>query len=63
MKRVTAFVGSARKKYTYDAVTQFLGNLQSMDDFACEVVTLSDYHLDLRLHVCLEGWGALPLRR
>ena len=27
MKRVTAFVGSARKKFTYDAVRQFELNL------------------------------------
>lgn len=65
MKRVTAFVGSARKKYTYDAVTQFLGNLQSMDDFACEVVTLSDYHLEpcRGCKVCFErGEEHCPLK-
>jgi multimeric flavodoxin WrbA len=48
MKKVTAFVGSARKKHTYDAVVQFLSNLQSMGDIEVEIVHLSDY----RLQVC-----------
>jgi multimeric flavodoxin WrbA len=47
MKRVTAFVGSGRKKHTYDAVVQFLGNLKSMGDIDCEIVRLSDYRLEL----------------
>ena len=45
MKKVTAFVGSARKKHTYNAVTQFLSNLQSMGDIEVEIVRLSDYQL------------------
>jgi multimeric flavodoxin WrbA len=45
MKKVTAFVGSARKKHTYNAVTQFLSNLQSMGDIEVEIVRLSDYRL------------------
>jgi len=45
MKRVTAFVGSARKKHTYDAVRQFLDNLQSLGDVDCEIVPLSDYRI------------------
>jgi multimeric flavodoxin WrbA len=45
MKRVTAFVGSARKKHTHDAVVQFLSNLQSMGDIEYEIVRLSDYRL------------------
>ena len=48
MKRVTAFVGSARKKRTHDAVVQFLSNLQSMGDIECDIIRLSDY----RLQVC-----------
>ena len=44
-KKVTAFVGSARKGHTYDAVVQFLGNLQSMGDIEYEIVRLSDYRL------------------
>jgi multimeric flavodoxin WrbA len=45
MKRVTAFVGSARKKRTYNAVHQFLDNLQSLGDVEYEIVALSDYRL------------------
>jgi multimeric flavodoxin WrbA len=45
MYKVTAFVGSARKKHTYHGVTQFLDNLQSMGEVECEVVRLSDYRL------------------
>ena len=45
MKKVTAFVGSARKKHTYDAVRQFLDNLQSLGDVECEIVALSDFRL------------------
>jgi multimeric flavodoxin WrbA len=47
MKKVTAFVGSARKKHTYDAVAQFLDNLQSMGDVEVEIVRLSDYQLQV----------------
>jgi multimeric flavodoxin WrbA len=46
MKKVTAFVGSARKKYTYDAVRQFLDNLRSLGDVECEIVALSGYRLE-----------------
>jgi len=45
MKRVTAFVGSARKKHTYSAVSQFLKNLQALGDIECEMVVLSDHRL------------------
>ncbi len=45
MKRVTAFVGSARKKSTYNAVRQFLDNLQSLGDVEYEIVALSDHRL------------------
>jgi multimeric flavodoxin WrbA len=45
MKKVTAFIGSARKGHTYDAVVQFLSNLQSLGDVEYEIVRLSDYRL------------------
>ena len=38
MKKVTAFVGSARKGNTYDTVVQFLGNLKAMGDIETEIV-------------------------
>ena len=47
MKKVTAFVGSARKKHTYHAVEQLLSHLQSMGDVEVEIVRLSDYPLQL----------------
>jgi multimeric flavodoxin WrbA len=45
MKRVTAFVGSARKKHTYNATQQFLENLRSLGDIETEIIALSDYRL------------------
>jgi multimeric flavodoxin WrbA len=45
MKRVTAFIGSARRKFTYNAVRQFLDNLQSLGDIESEIVFLSDHRL------------------
>jgi len=45
MKRVTAFVGSARKKHTYNAVRQFLDNLRSLGEIESEIVALSDYRI------------------
>jgi multimeric flavodoxin WrbA len=45
MKKITAFVGSAHKGHTYNAVAQFLGNLESMGDVETEIVRLSDYQL------------------
>jgi multimeric flavodoxin WrbA len=46
VKKVTAFVGSARKKHTYNAAAQLLHNLESMGDIETEIVRLSDYHLE-----------------
>ena len=45
MKKVTAFVGSARKKNTYKAVEQFLANLEALGDVEYEIVRLNDYTL------------------
>jgi multimeric flavodoxin WrbA len=45
VKRITAFVGSAHKKNTHNAVVQFLNNLQALGDVEYEIVTLSDYRL------------------
>ncbi len=47
MKRVTAFVGSARKKNTHQAVVQFMNNLQTLGEVEFEIVRLSDYHLGI----------------
>jgi multimeric flavodoxin WrbA len=45
MKRVTAFVASARKKHTYNSVRQFLDSVQSLGEVESEIVVLSDYNL------------------
>jgi multimeric flavodoxin WrbA len=46
MKKVIAFVGSARKRHTYNAVRQFLDSLQSFGDVEYEIVILSDCNLE-----------------
>ena len=43
--KVTAFVGSARKKHTYDATELFLQKLKSLGDVEYEIVRLSDQNL------------------
>jgi len=65
MKRVTAFVGSARKKHTHDAVVHLLNNLQALGDVEHEIVTLSDYTLKpcRGCQLCLEkGEEFCPLQ-
>src|SRR5512139_2230469 len=65
MKKVTAFVGSARKKSTYNAVCQFLKNLQSLSDIEYEIVALSDYRLGTCSGCCLcfdKGEEFCPLK-
>ncbi len=44
--KVTAFIGSARKKHTYHATEQFLQKLQSFGDIEYELISLSDFHLE-----------------
>jgi len=43
--KVTAFIGSARKKHTYNASEKFLQNLQSLGNIDYEIVQLSDYKI------------------
>jgi multimeric flavodoxin WrbA len=43
--KVTAFIGSARKKHTYNVTGLFLQKLQSHGEIECEMVQLSDYNL------------------
>lgn len=45
--KVTAFIGSARKKHTYLATEKFLKNLQSYGHVDYELVALSDYNLKI----------------
>lgn len=63
--RVTAFVGSARKKHTYQAAEKFLQHLQSMGDVDYEIVVLNDYNLKIcrGCKLCLDkGEELCPLR-
>ena len=65
MKKVTAFVGSARKKHTYGAVRRFLEHLQALGDIETEIVALSDYRLGAcrGCKLCFEkGEAACPLK-
>lgn len=45
--KVTAFIGSARKKHTYKAAEQLLKNMQAFGDVEYELVQLSDYNLEV----------------
>jgi multimeric flavodoxin WrbA len=65
MKKVTAFVGAARKKFTYDAVSQFLDSLKPLGDVETEIVRLSDYRLGTcrGCKVCfMKGEAFCPLK-
>jgi len=44
--KVTAFVGSARKKHTYNATERFVHNLTSLGNIEYEIVRLGDYNLE-----------------
>ena len=46
MMKVTAFIGSARKKHTYNATELFLQKLKSLGDVEYEIVRLSEYNLE-----------------
>ncbi|HDS06123.1 MAG TPA: flavodoxin family protein [Bacteroides sp.] len=43
--KVTAFVGSARKKHTFKATEKFLQHLQVLGDVEYEIIALSEYNL------------------
>jgi multimeric flavodoxin WrbA len=63
--KVTAFVGSARKKHTYKATEQFIYSLQSLGDVEYEIVALSDYHIEVckGCKLCLDrGEELCPLK-
>jgi len=65
MKKVTAFVGSARKKNTYKAVVQFISNLQALGEVEAEIVVLSNYNLGIcrGCQLCVNKGEALcPLK-
>ena len=47
MMKVTAFIGSARKKHTHTATENFLKNLQTYGDVEYELVPLNEYNLKI----------------
>ena len=54
--KVTAFIGSARKKFTYRACERVLQNLTGFADVEYELVPLCDYRLEMccGCKVCFE---------
>jgi multimeric flavodoxin WrbA len=65
MKRVTAFVGSARRGHTYQAVCQFLAGLEKSGDVECEILRLADYRLESCRGCCScfnNGEATCPLK-
>jgi multimeric flavodoxin WrbA len=54
--KVTAFIGSGRKRHSYNASEKFLQNLQSLGDIEYEIVRLSEYSLGTckGCRVCLD---------
>ena len=46
MQKVTAFVGTVRKKHTYEAASEFLDQLESLGGVETELVRLSDYRIE-----------------
>ena len=63
--KVTAFVGSARKRHTYKATEQFLYNLQLIGDIEYEIVALNEYHIEVckGCKLCLDkGEELCPLK-
>ena len=43
--KITAFIGSARKKHTYETTEKFLKSLQTYGNIEYEIVRLSEYNL------------------
>jgi multimeric flavodoxin WrbA len=63
--KVTAFVGNAQKRHTYDATLQFLQKLQSFGNIEYEIVRLNDYHLGIcrGCRICIDkGEELCPLK-
>ncbi len=47
MKKVVAFVGSARKRHTQYAVERFFDELRALGSVECEIVRLSEHYLEV----------------
>lgn len=65
MKKITAFIGSARKKATYQAVQEFEKNLKQYGEIDFEYVFLNEYRLEFCQGCCLcfdKGEEFCPLK-
>lgn len=65
MKKVTAFIGTAQRQATYEAVREFEKNLKQEGEIDFETVFLSDYRLEFCLgcKLCFDkGEGHCPLK-
>jgi multimeric flavodoxin WrbA len=65
MKKLTAFVGSARQGHTHRAVRELLDNLRALEEVECEIVSLADYRIETcrGCMLCLDkGEHLCPLR-
>ena len=65
MKKITAFVGSARKQHTHRSVEAFLSHLQAREAIEWEIVHLCDYQIQTckGCKVCFEkGEEHCPLK-
>jgi len=63
--KVTALIGSARKKYTYDATVKLLEEMQNYGSVEYEILMLSDYNLKVckGCKLCLDkGEELCPLK-
>jgi len=63
--KVTAFVGSARKKHTYNTTLKFLKNLEESGNVDTEIISLADYNLNIcrGCKLCLDrGEERCPLK-
>jgi multimeric flavodoxin WrbA len=63
--KVTAFIGSARKKHTYSAVEKFLKKLKTYGDIEYEMIVLSDWNIQTcrGCKLCLDrGEELCPLK-
>ena len=63
--KVTAFVGSARKKHCWKAAEKFLQNLKALGNVEYEIISLSDFNLQIcrGCKLCMEkGEQYCPLK-
>ena len=63
--KITAFIGSARKKHTHESIRRFFEHLQTWGEFEAEIVMLGDYSIETcrGCKLCFEqGEKACPLK-